>query len=128
MTEGVVLDASALLAIIFGEPGQDQGAKWLGNATISAVNLAEVAGKMIAHGFPVAFARSHLAGLDMVIEPFTAEDAVTTGALLPLTKSAGLSLADRACIALAQRQRRPAVTADRAWVSLDLGVEIILIR
>lgn len=62
------------------------------------------------------------------IRPFDAEDARLAGELVGLTRKAGLSLADRACLALAGRLGVPAVTADRTWLSLDIGVEVIGIR
>jgi len=123
-----VLDASALIALLWGEPGAVAVERLLGRAVISAVNWAEVLQRFRAHGVDTADKRESVAGLGIAIEPFSPEDADAAAELWERSRSAGLSLADRACLALARRLALPAHTADRAWRKLDLGVEVVLIR
>ncbi len=129
-----VLDASALLAYLQDEPGSDVVADAIAaGAAISAVNLAEVLSAVTAHGVdPVRLLR-RLTERGLIegaveVEPLTTVDAAEVARLRPLTRDAGLSLGDRACIALARRLERPALTADRAWVALGVGVELRQIR
>jgi ribonuclease VapC len=114
----VILDASALLALLQGEPGADVVEGVLLRAVMSAVNLSEVVAKLTEHGMPPAAARAALEGLPIDVRPFDREAAYTAGELRPLTRSAGLSLGDRACLALAMRLGVTALTADRAWAAL----------
>lgn len=128
-----VLDASALLAHLGDEPGAELVADTIAaGASISAVNLAEVLATAAARGVdPVALARqltaSGLLGGALAVEDFITEDAVETARLRPVTRESGLSLGDRACLALARRRQAPAVTADAAWADLDLGVVVLVI-
>lgn len=123
-----VLDASAVLALLFAEPGAERVADVIAdNAVISTVNLSEVAALLVRRGqepeetlVPV---REQVA-----VEPFTSEDALTAAKLSPLIAPKGLSLGDRACLALAKRLAARAVTAERAWAQLDVDVQIELIR
>lgn len=127
MTPNVV-DASAVLAVLFREPGSERVAPVFPGALISAVNLSEVLARFARDGKavrPVA-ARLEQAGLRVV--PFDREQAEAAAALLPATRGAGLSQGDRACIALARGCGGVAWTADRAWTTLDVGVEITCIR
>ena len=128
MSATVVLDASALLALLHEEPGSDVVEEVLGDAVISSVNWAEVSGLPQARGLPAVPFRETVAALSIAIRPFGPDDADATGALLAATRGAGLSLADRACLALAQTLDAPAMTADRTWLPLDVGVEIQLVR
>ncbi len=124
-----VLDASAALAVLKREPGEDRVTEALGaGAVISAVNLSEVVAKLAGRGMPEAEIREDIRGLRMDVAPFDADAAFAAGLLIPLTRSAGLSLGDRACIALGQRRGLPVLTADAAWAGLDLGVEITVLR
>jgi ribonuclease VapC len=124
-----VLDASALLALLQGEPGADLVADLLARSVISAVNLSEVMAKLTDHGMPAEAARAMLDRLPMAVHPFDREAAYAAGQLRRNTRGAGLSLGDRACLALAQQFGVAAVTADRAWASLDGGIaRIALIR
>lgn len=93
------------------------------DAALSAVNLSEVVAKLADLGVNE---RELRAGLDlgMTVVPFGAAMAYEAGFLLPKTRSLGLSPGDRACLALAARLGLPALTADRAWGRLHLGVEI----
>lgn len=123
-----ILDASALLAVLHSEPGAETVAEVLENAAISAVNWSEVCQRWIAHDVDVADLRADAEALGLQILPFTADDAEQTAELWASTRHLGLSLGDRACLALARRLGRPALTADRAWLDVDLGVEIRAIR
>jgi PIN domain nuclease of toxin-antitoxin system len=123
-----VLDASALLAQLNGEPGFDVVDALIQKSVISSVNWAEVVQKVIASGREALEVREYLEPLGLRILPFTAEDAESTAQLWASTKPAGLSLGDRACLSLAQKLGMPALTADRGWAALDLEVEVRLIR
>ena len=114
-----VLDASAVLAWIRDEPGADTVTPLLADASISAVNWSEVAQRLAQYGASATLTAGRLRALGVRVEPFTAEDALAAAALWRATHTGGLSLGDRACLALAQRLSRPAVTADRAWASIE---------
>ncbi|MGH3782366.1 MAG: type II toxin-antitoxin system VapC family toxin [Pseudonocardiaceae bacterium] len=125
-----VLDASAVLALLYREPGHDQVAAQLDGAVVSTVNWSEVVQKLEqkAHPSPVT-ALDALRAFGVLARPFTAADAVRAAQLWPATRSAGLSLGDRACLAVATGiPDGVAVTADRAWGTLDLGINVQLIR
>ncbi len=123
-----VLDASALLALLNREPGHEEVARTIPDAAISAVNLSEVAAKLAESGMPEESIREALGGLAIDVHDFGRDLAFQTAMLRPLTKHKGLSLADRACLALGQRLNLPVITADRVWKELDLEVEVGLIR
>ena len=123
-----VLDSSALLAYVNGETGADIVAGVIGDALVSAVNLAEVVTKLVERGGSLERARAALGVVDLDVVDFTRPLAEQAGGLVALTRSKGLSLGDRACLALATREGLPAFTADRAWASLAIGVEVRLIR
>lgn len=131
---GAVLDASALLAYLREETGAAVVADAISEgAAISTVNLAEVLSRVADRGgdpeqlCEVLVARGLLEGA-VAVEPLTRADAVEAGRLRPLTRDAGLSLGDRACLALALRLRTHAVTADTAWDGVQCGVELRQIR
>ena len=124
----MVLDASALLALLFGEPGAELVADAIAEgAAISAVNVGEVATLLGRYGHDPEAVLAPVRE-QVTVEQFTYDDALAAGALYPRTSASGLSLADRACLALAQRLNATAVTADRAWANLKLGINIRLIR
>ena len=125
--DDVVLDASAVLAVILGEPGAERVVPNLPTGRLSVINYAEVLTKLIERGDDpvVAIARSSL-GYELVV--FDPAAATRTAALWTLTRVRGLSLGDRACLALAEREGLPVLTADRAWADLDIEVEVRLIR
>ena len=128
MTDWVV-DASALLAVLNREPGADRVAEALaGEASMSAVNLAEVVTKLADVDMPAAEIREALDPLGVTIVDFDADSAHLVGALRPATRQAGLSLGDRACLALAERLGVPALTADRSWGRLGLDTAVTTIR
>lgn len=110
-----VLDASALLAFLQGEPGSDVVAPILNRAALSSVNWSEVVQKAIARGVDVSGLREDVTALGLHIMPFGAEDAEAAAQLWPATVRLGLSLGDRACIALGQRLQVTILTADQSW-------------
>lgn len=123
-----VLDASALLAFSHGEEGAGEVGPLLGRSVISSVNWAEVLQRVISAGLEVRGKREDMESLGLQIHSFTAEDAESTARLWSMGRPVGLSMGDRACLSLAQRLGLPAVTADRVWATLDLDVEVRLIR
>lgn len=123
-----VLDSSALLAYFLAEPGAGAVRQYIGGSVLSAVNLSEVVARLANTGAPEDLIRHQVQKLRLTIVDFGEEVAYTAGILRERTKEFGLSLGDRACIATAARLNLPAVTADRQWAELDLGVEIVLIR
>lgn len=124
-----VLDASALIALFHQEPGSDKVAQAIEDgAVLSTLNLAEVTSKLNELGTPESLIQTAINVLELTIVDFSAELAYKVGLLRPLTKSAGLSLGDRACLALAQQLNLPAFTTDRVWRDLIPGVHVQLIR
>lgn len=124
-----VLDASALLALLNGEPGgQDVAPLIAAGAAINAVNLAEVVSKLADTGVPEPVIHAALDPLSLDVVAFDAVLAYRVGTLRPLTRNSGLSLGDRACLALAERLKLPAVTADRTWAGLIPGVTVQALR
>ena len=123
-----VLDASAVLAVVLDEPGGELVRPLIAESLLSAVNLVEVATRLLDFGFPSAEIGGRLERLRFRVVPFDEGLALSAGLLRVQTRHLGLSLGDRACLALAQRQGLPVLTADRAWARLDVGVEVVLIR
>ncbi len=123
-----VLDASALLAFLQGEPGADLVQLVLDRSAMSTANWSEVCQRAIARELDLADLRDDVIGLGLELSPMTVDDAEGAAALWPVTRPAGLSLGDRACLALAQRLGVPALTADRAWLDLGLDVQVRAIR
>lgn len=124
----VVLDASALLAVIYSEAGAEKVTEAMNDATISVVNLSETFAKMLDRGFPERDARLILDGFSVRHADFDTESCFSAGALRAATRKRGLSFADRACLALARREQATVLTTDRAWADLDLGVDVQVIR
>lgn len=125
---GCVLDVSALLAVLQGEPGGEAVEELLGTSAISSVNWSEVIQKALEKKTGIEGLREELESLGLEVIPFTAELAEKTALLRAETRSAGLSLGDRACLALAEDLGRPAVTTDKIWGDLPLRVEVRVIR
>ena len=123
-----VLDASAVLALLNNEPGATNVASALSGASISAVNLAEVAAKLSDYGMGQADIENALGSVTLRIVPLDEAGAYASAALRQATRSAGLSLGDRCCLALGQAQGETVLTADRAWTKLKLGIAITAIR
>ena len=124
----VVLDASAVLTILNEEPGMTVVVEVLPLAVIGAVNISEAVAKLADGGMPGPEIQEAIEGLGLDVVPFDAELALAAGLLRPLTRLAGLSLGDRACLALGMRLHVPVLTADRFWAGLDLDVEVRLLR
>jgi ribonuclease VapC len=123
-----ILDSSAVLALLNDEPGAEQIWPLVGKAVMSAVNAAEVQGKLVRIGIAPASAWEAVLGSVQDVIAFDAGQAELTGNLLPGTISLGLSLGDRACIALAMTLKLPVYTADRAWGELKPGIPVHVIR
>lgn len=123
-----VLDASAVLTLLHDEPGASEVTPWIAEGVISAVNLAEVVGKLLEAGMPERPAIDAIEGLALDVVAFDAAMAVRAGALRPSTRSLGLSLGDRICLATARELELPVITADRTWRELDIGVPIHVVR
>jgi PIN domain nuclease of toxin-antitoxin system len=124
----VALDSSAVLALLFGEPGRDAVAQVIDEAVISAVNLAEIVSKLVDNGYDNQEIERAIDGFLPLAVPFDTAQAVEAGRLRASTRQLGLSLGDRACLALAKRNLARVITADRAWADLEIGIEIEVIR
>jgi PIN domain nuclease of toxin-antitoxin system len=126
----VVLDASAVLALLLSEAGAAKVAGVLAGSQMSAVNYAEVFTHYAKLGSSKADIENVLGALPIVIVPLSGELAKAAGMLRPLTIEAGLSLGDRCCLALAKQCGLPAWTADKQWkiVATAVGVKVVLIR
>jgi PIN domain nuclease of toxin-antitoxin system len=124
----IVLDASAVLALLHREAGADVVLRHLENAMASAVNFAELCARLADHGMPETEMREVAEAIGVDVVPFDKSQAYVAASLRPITGAKGLSLGDRACLALAIERGVPALTADRAWMDLDVGVDVRLIR
>jgi PIN domain nuclease of toxin-antitoxin system len=124
----VVLDASAIMAVIRGEQGRDRVVAVLGDAVTSTVILAEVVGNLVMRGMPLAVARAQFDSLRIRTVHFDDSQAIEAGSLRRLSHHLRLSLADRACLALARIRRETVLTSDRSWAALKLGIDVRLIR
>ena len=125
----VVLDASAILAILFQERGGEKlTAEILKDSVISTVNLAEVQSKLIKKGYVPEEAWEDALSIVNSAEPYTSEQARIAGDLITTTERFGLSLGDRSCLALAIALKAPVYTTEQAWRNLKVGVPIHVIR
>ena len=125
----IVLDASAILAIINAEPGSEKlTPELLRDAVSSTVNLAEVQAKLVTRGWPAEEAWADAISPIREAVPFDADQAKLAGSMVTVTRPLGLSLGDRACIALGLSLRAPIFTAEKLWSKLKLGVRIHVIR
>ncbi len=124
----IVFDSSVLIAILRQEPGSEVGEQSLNEALISTVNLAEVATYFARDSVPPETIQEALASFPIEVVPFDREQGLITGYLYPACKSLGLSLGDRACLALAKSKSLPVLTADRAWLKLEVNVSVKSIR
>jgi ribonuclease VapC len=123
-----VLDASGLLIYLQREPGYERvRAAFAEGTVIGSVNLAEVYAKVVERQLAIDEVAERLRALGLGVVPFTEEDARNSAILYPKARALGLSLADRACLALGLRLRVPVLTADRTWKRLD-GVKVELLR
>ncbi|MFT3809224.1 MAG: type II toxin-antitoxin system VapC family toxin [Micropepsaceae bacterium] len=124
----VVLDTSAAIAFLRGEPGAENVAAALDDATIVAPIAAEIVAILMRYGSDASSAMSVLHRLGVPIVPMTADLALATGRLIAATRPLGLSLADCSCLALAIEQGAEVLSADRQWAKANLPVRITLIR
>ena len=124
----IVFDSSVLIAILRQEPGSEVGEQSLNDALISTVNLAEVATYLARNSVPTETINDALATFPIEVVPFDREQGLIAGCLYPACKSLGLSLGDRACLALAKSKGLPVLTADKAWLKLEIGVDVKSIR
>jgi ribonuclease VapC len=124
----IALDASALLAFMFRESGHEQVAEVIEESCLSTVNLAEVLGRFVRDGHNSAAVLTRLQSMAIELVPLSVSHAAPIAEMLPKTQALGLSLGDRACLALAAAREIPALTADQSWVKADIGIGIQLIR
>jgi len=125
-----VLDASALLAVLYREPGSVVVERYFAQAVVSSVNLSEVAARLSDHGVDSQEALEILSGLGLEVREFDTELALMAGALREVTRPLGLSLGDRACLALGIAEGAPILTTDRAWadVPIETTAEVVIVR
>ena len=127
-----VLDSSVLLAVSKGEKGSEFAMDLMesNDCVISSVNMAEVASKMLDLGLPPTELKRAFGLFNLDVIDFNEEQAFTSAELRPITKSAGLSLGDRACLGLAKLMNGTAVTSDRPWLDVAeaVGVKVLMIR
>lgn len=124
----IVYDASAVLAIVLHESGHQVLLGIEGVVLVSAVNLTEVRSRLLDGGFSAKAIDDALAGIGMSIVAFDVEQARLAAELRPATRALGLSLGDRACLALGVLKDTVVYTADRVWTRLHLPVEVRVIR
>jgi PIN domain nuclease of toxin-antitoxin system len=124
----IVLDASAVIAVVKLEPGSDKVADVLDRAVISAVNFSEVITSLGNQGMPMPRILEVLRLLRLEVLPYEEQQAVLTASFRAVTKSAGLSLGDRACLALGRLLAFPVMTGDTVWAKVDVGVDVRLFR
>jgi PIN domain nuclease of toxin-antitoxin system len=124
-----VLDASALLAVAFHERGEERVIEAIAaGAAMSTVNFAEAVTRLVELGLNVDETIAYFNSLEIEFVLFTTSHARQAGLLRAPTRRQGLSLGDRACLATARELGLPALTADRNWLTLDVGISIELCR
>ena len=123
-----VMDSSAALAILLGEAGSEAAIALLPNSRCSTVNATEIITRLIDKGRSQERAAEDFYSLGMTVVDFDEALSVHAGYLRPATRHKGLSLGDRACLAVAIRDNATAVTADRSWADLEVGCKIEVIR
>lgn len=128
MTSAVVFDASALIAYLFDEPGAAVVDRHLPGAIMSTVNYTEVLTRFARDGHALADVVAQIQTLSIELLPLDEELAVAAATFSATGRPHGLSLGDRVCLALAHHLDASALTADRAWAELEVGVEVVLIR
>ena len=124
----IVFDSSVVIAILNQERGFELAESALSKALISTVNLAEVATYLAKNSVPSDTIREILASFPIQVLPFDESLAIQTGCLYPSCKHLGLSLGDRACLALAISRKLPVLTADKIWSKLELNISIQVLR
>lgn len=128
MSSKVVLDASALLCLLNDEPGADRVVDVLARCVIGTTNLAEVVSKLRERGLSLDEVREALGGLHLDVRPLSHAQALIVGDLRPATKSLGLSLGDRACLALAIDLQAEMYTTDGPLAGVELDIAITNVR
>lgn len=128
MLDSAVVDSSAVLALLQNEAGSATVSQLIDGALLSTVNLTEVHSKLIQKGFPASLSWKGIVSLQCDVCFFTDEQARIAAELIQATKPLGLSLGDRACLALAIERKATVYTTDAAWKKLNLGVEVEVIR
>ena len=128
MGNGAVFDSSAVLAVIFSEPGGEAVIGLLKGGLLSSVNLAEIHTTLILRGSTPKMARSRILSMGCEVCAFEQEQALIAGGLVERTRPYGLSLGDRACLALAIERQATVYTTDRIWKKIPLGIAVELIR
>jgi len=122
----IVLDASAILALILKERGAEILTRQiLAHSVASAVNLAEVQTRLVRGGYAPEMAWRDAMDAISVVEPYTAEQAKIAGMLVAKTRVRGLSLGDRSCLALALVLKAPVYTTEQIWRGLQIGVRFM---
>lgn len=124
----ILLDASALLALVQDETGAEHVIAEINHAAISTINLTEVVTKLFEGGMSKEAIQKALTPLNLTIVPFDEEMAYEAGHLRLLTRKIGLSVGDRACLATARLRKIPVLTADRVWLKANVGVDVRCIR
>ncbi len=128
MTPLIVVDSSVLIGIIRRERGHEKLAEVVRGGTISAVNYSDVITHMTDLDIDPTDWRAGLESFQMIVAPFDLEQCEAAGILRRETRHIGLSLGDRACLALARTLGTAVLTADRDWAKLDIGIDIRLVR
>lgn len=123
-----ILDASAVLAVLNGEPGADFVSARSQRAAICSVNWTEVVSRLIDLAIPMAEAVGMIDAMELEVVVFDRALAAIAADLRTTTRSAGLSLGDRACLALGIQRRVPVLTGDRPWAALEIAATVVLIR
>ena len=124
----IVLDASALLAFMFREAGHESVGAAFAAGCMSTVNLSEVLARFARDGHPVDAVLSSIEKTALEFVDFSRAHAAIAGGLADAGQSVGLSLGDRACIALAIERKLPVLTADRAWLRIALPIRVQTVR
>ena len=128
MSDRVVLDASAVVALLSDEPGAERVEAALEGSVLSTVNWSEVAQFVLRDGGDPRTDLVELRASGVRVEPLDDAVALEAARLHAATRAVGLSLGDRCCLALAIALDRPALTADRAWADLSVGVDVEVLR
>lgn len=124
----VIFDASALLILLNKEPGYLVVKEYVSQAIISAINFSETLTVLMNIGIPQEDAVKLSTSIITEIIPFDSNQAILCASLRTITKQYGLSIGDRACLALAKYKNLPVITADKVWQQLNLPLDIILAR